>query len=147
LPNMKNLDNYLKLLENLTKDTLGELPCLLSERALFTDPFNNVRGRSLFVKAIGSVLEDSSSHVFRITTRSDFSGGTLICWELSMKPHHWALKSKDIRINGASKILLDDLGLIDAHYDYWDAASNFYEKLPFIGWILVRIRQKLVITS
>lgn len=144
---MKTLNNYLNLLENLTSDSISELPCLLSEDVFFSDPFNEVKGRSLFVKAIGSVLEDSSSHIFKISTRSDFSGGTLICWDLSMTANHWALRNKEIKINGASKILLDKHGLIYAHHDYWDAASNFYEKLPIIGFVLERIRQRLVITN
>lgn len=45
-------------------------------------------------------------------------------------------------IRGASQLLFSEQGLITRHRDYWDAAEDFYEKLPFLGSLLRWLKKR-----
>ena len=44
---------------------------------------------------------------------------------------------------GVSRVEFDRLGKVISHVDYWDAASNVYEKIPLLGSLLRMIKRKL----
>ena len=43
------------------------------------------------------------------------------------------------RVEGVSEISFAEDGRVASHIDHWDAASQFYARLPVIGWLLRRI--------
>jgi len=53
----------------------------------------------------------------------------------------WRGRSFDIP--GGTRFRLDSNGLVAEHQDYWDVAQGFYEKLPVLGWLLKRLRQRM----
>lgn len=59
-------------------------------------------------------------------------------WELDS-----ALKGKPYRIIGMSEVSFAADGRVNKHIDHWDAARQFYEKLPLVGGLLRIIRSRL----
>jgi hypothetical protein len=53
------------------------------------------------------------------------------------------LDGKAWSFDGASVITLTLNGQVSEHIDYWDAAQNFYERLPIIGSLLAWVRRKI----
>ena len=53
----------------------------------------------------------------------------------------FGMKGRQLDITGASMVMFADDGRVMTHVDYWDAASQLYEKLPIIGWLLKKLRQ------
>ena len=45
-------------------------------------------------------------------------------------------------IRGASQLLFSEQGLVTLHRDYWDAAEEFYEKLPCLGKLLRWLKKR-----
>ncbi len=45
-------------------------------------------------------------------------------------------------VHGSSHLLLDAIGLIQHHRDYWDAAEELYEKLPVIGSVMRWLKKR-----
>ena len=44
---------------------------------------------------------------------------------------------------GITHIRFNKEGLVVFHQDYWDAAGNFFEKVPVVGWMIRRIKGSL----
>ncbi len=135
-----SLLQYIEFYETLKPDTLFKLQELVSDNVTFVDPFNSIVG----VKAYSNILEDMFVR----------------CQQPHFSVSHWAIKDKTAYIKwtfkfipqkssekhwtivGLSEVVFNDLGLVVEHRDYWDPASQLYERLPFIGMLLKWLRGK-----
>ena len=61
-------------------------------------------------------------------------------WELDSM-----LRGKPYRIIGMSEVIFAADGRVSLHVDHWDAAQQFYERLPVIGGVLRMIRSRLTV--
>ena len=75
---------------------------------------------------------DSPKFEILDTSISDRAG--YIKWRLTGKVKKWNKISIDII--GMSEIINDETGVITAHYDHWDSASQLLAKLPLIRSLL-----------
>ena len=48
----------------------------------------------------------------------------------------------DQAICGGSHLVLNELGQITLHRDYWDAAEELYEKLPMVGGLMRWLKKR-----
>lgn len=132
--------NYRRFLETLTPETLERLGDFVSDDVRFADPFNDVRG----VEAMSQVFR----HMFDTVSEIRFSvhrifGDSTVCmmeWRFEGR-----LQGTDWSFPGTSVIEFEEDGRVRSHVDYWDAGTNFYERLPVIGWLLGAIRRRIAI--
>jgi len=72
------------------------------------------------------------------------SSGTdyYVRWVMEMKLD---VKNKDIhsRSIGMSQLRLDKQGKIIFHQDFWDSTEGFYQHLPYIGYVIRKIKSKI----
>lgn len=131
-------ERYRRYLETLTPQTLDRLSDFVAPDVRFRDPFNDVRG----VDAMARVFRDMFEKVpdVRFTVRRMMAEGEdcLMTWrfEGTLMGRPWA-------VEGASALRFAADGRVAEHIDHWDAATNFYERLPLIGWLLRRIRRRI----
>ena len=45
-------------------------------------------------------------------------------------------------VRGATHLVLNDLGQVNLHRDYWDAAEELYEKLPVVGGLMRWLKRR-----
>ncbi|MEX6723926.1 nuclear transport factor 2 family protein [Parapedomonas caeni] len=120
--------------EALQPATLEALLAFYAEDARFKDPFNEVEGRA----AIGAIFR----HMFaaleapRFVVHEQVAAGAqaFLAWEMHYRLRR--LVRAPMVIRGASHLRFDDAGLVTEHRDYWDAAEEFYAKLPFVGGLM-----------
>ncbi|MCB0334815.1 MAG: nuclear transport factor 2 family protein [Bdellovibrionales bacterium] len=133
---------YLKYFETLRPETVDNLAALVSDDFHFCDPFNNIRGAEKAQKTFRHMFRLLKNPQFRILetayedrilfTRWDFTFSTpLLAW------------GKPQCITGFSRVTLDDSGKISSHWDYWDASTAIYMRIPVIRWPLLLIRKFL----
>ncbi|WP_271272037.1 nuclear transport factor 2 family protein [Aliamphritea hakodatensis] len=137
---MTPLARYAKALSELTPDTVNALAGLLSENAVFCDPFNRVTGRAVFLRIFEDMygrLEDVSFEVHQL---AETEQGGFIYWTFRGDSKLTGL----LRIEGISRVVLDSEGRVTLHADYWDA-SVLLERLPLLGRVIRRIRRKLAL--
>ncbi len=135
------LQRYIKFFEELSVDRLTELNRVMSEDIHFVDPFNNVRGLASVQKIFQHMYSNLDDAGFTVTHAAITEGTAprgLIRWELKA-----LLKGRPYSIVGMSEVAFDSDGRVSEHIDHWDAASQFYESLPAIGWLLRTIRARL----
>jgi steroid delta-isomerase len=138
-----NLQRYTDYFERLNIDSLNELKTVMSEDVHFVDPFNDVRGLPSVQKVFQHMFESLEEPSFTVThsaMTTDAAPSGLLRWELKS-----TLKGRPYNIIGMSEVAFAADGRVNVHIDHWDAARQFYERLPVIGWLLRTIRARLVV--
>ena len=80
----------------------------------------------------------------RFSLRGRFRDGprAVLLWTMDYRLRRWP--DKPLTIEGASELDLDPAsGLVTAHVDHWDAASQLYEHVPLLGAVLRRLRRRI----
>lgn len=133
---------YARFWENLAEADLGRLDAVLAPDVRFRDPFNDVRGldrvRAVFAKMF-RLLQDVRIEVTDCAVSSDKP----VCymrWVFSYRLRRWP---RAWRLEGVTEVHFDERGMVAAHLDHWDAASQVYEKMPAVGFLLRRLRRRL----
>lgn len=131
-------ERYCRYLETLTPESLARLSDHVTPDVRFKDPFNDVRG----VEALAAIFRHMFATIpdVRFTVRHMMAEGDncLMTWRFE-----GTLRGRAWGFDGSSALCFAPDGRVAEHIDYWDAAENFYERLPLIGWLLRRIRRRL----
>ena len=133
-------ERYRNFLETLTPDSLDLLRDFVTPDIHFKDPFNDVHSASDMAKIFRhmfATVGDVRFIVHRAMTEGDVC---LMEWRFE-----GILSGRPWSFDGTSRIRFAEDGRVCEHIDYWDAATNFYERLPIIGWLLAKLRGRLAI--
>ena len=130
--------------ERLSPDSLKQLDSLYTANTWFKDPFNEVRGvrevRDIFSHMYGALDKPR----FVVTDSVTETNQCFLTWNFEFYFRSFD-KTTQQTIRGCSHIKFTADGLVDFHRDYWDAAEELYEKLPFVGglmrWLKKRAQQ------
>ena len=136
-----DLNEYIKFLEKLSPETLDEISIYVAPNIRFKDPFNDVEGIEEMKMIFSHMFEEIEDVSFKVNKSFTGENNGCIEWTFSGK-----LREKPWIFNGTSILIFDHMGLIVEHTDYWDAAREFYEKIPFIGWVLALIRKRIAVS-
>ena len=131
-------DNYRRYLETLRPETLPELLKYVSADVHFQDPFNDVHGIDAMAEIFRHMFELVGPVRFTVYQAQAAGRVGLFSWRFEGQ-----LFGKPWVFNGTSVITFDEDGMVIVHIDHWDAAQNFYERLPLIGWLFAWLRRRL----
>ena len=133
-------EKYRRYLETLTRDRLKALPDHVTQTVRFKDPFNDVRGADDMGRVFDHMFDKVEDIRFRVHHALNDGNTCLMAWRFEgcLKGALWVF-------DGTSVITFAPDGRVAEHIDHWDAARNFYERLPVIGWLLARLRRQLAI--
>jgi steroid delta-isomerase len=129
---------YRTCLESLTAGTIDALDAHLSDDVHFRDPFHDARGREAIKGAIARLFAAAKDVSFSIDDHAVVSNRIFFHWRLSA-----VLRGKDWQVEGVTKVAFDEAGKVSSHEEYWDAASQLYERLPVIGSLLRYLRRRI----
>ena len=121
--------NYINLFNNLTPEGINDFDDLISKDIIFVDPFNNIKGVNAFKKIFYHMFENVKEPKFSILDYSINKKRVYLKWKMTF----FAFKSLQT-IEGMSELLLNDVGKIASHKDYWDSLNGLFIKIPFIGY-------------
>ena len=138
-----NLQRYATFFEELSADNLMQLSRVMTDDIHFIDPFNDVRGLAKVEKIFEhmfSNLEQPQFTVSHMGMADNAESLGFLRWELDSM-----LRGKPYRIIGMSEVSFAADGRVSLHVDHWDAAQQFYERLPVLGGVLRMIRSRLTV--
>lgn len=147
VPDMDDpLSRYVNALEQLDRTKLAGLLEMCDPDMHFRDPFNDCHGVAAFGRVMQHMFETLdevrfASHYRAITT--DDPSSALIHWTLDAK--FGRFNGRPWHVEGCSMLRFSADGKLTAHYDYWDAASGFYERLPILGRLLRSLRRRIAV--
>ena len=121
--------NYIDLFSNLSPDNINEFDNLISKNIIFVDPFNNIKGINAFKNIFYHMFENVKEPRFFILDYSINKQRVFMKWKMTF----YAFKSLQT-IEGMSELILNDLGKVVSHTDYWDTLNSLFIKIPFIRY-------------
>ncbi|AXX86441.1 nuclear transport factor 2 family protein [Malaciobacter marinus] len=145
---MKNKDYlkaYCEFFETINKDTQFEkYNYFFDENSIFQDPFQKVVGVEKIYEVFQDMYEVLYEAKFIVLSHSCDETQSFIHWIFEYKTK----KDSDFNsFEGVSIVKFNDNARVSSHVDYWDAASNIYEKIPLLGFILRLIKKKISINE
>tara|TARA_B100001250_G_C19177508_1_gene519450 strand:+ start:85 stop:531 length:447 start_codon:yes stop_codon:yes gene_type:complete len=137
------LENYCKYLENLTREDISHLGIYVSDNIHFRDPFNDCLGLENYKIILNDMFEHLEPFKFQVLEHSvvEEKRTGYIHWDLTLTLR--PLNNQELKIDGISRLTFDSNCKVMEHIDYWDAASSLYEKIPFIGYLLKKVRKRI----
>lgn len=132
---MTVLDAYCAYLEGLTPDDLGRLEAYVAPNVRFIDPFNDVTGVDAMRRVFQHMFDNIGDVRFTVQRKLIDEDAAMLAWRFDA-----TLRDRPWSFDGTSVLVFDADGQVVSHVDHWDAARNFYERLPVIGWLLARLR-------
>lgn len=126
--------------EQLKPADLSRMETHYTEQAFFKDPFNEVKGTAGVKAIFAHMFESLDSPRFTVLDALVQQNQCFLSWDF-----HFKLKGQSLprRIHGSSHLRFAPDGRVAYHRDYWDAAEEFYEKLPLLGPLLRLIKRRL----
>lgn len=133
--------NYVEAVQGLKTENLNSFFALTSDQVEFLDPFNHTRGKAPMRKIFEEMFVKLENVSFHVNSHvSDEGTGYLYLHWTFCADNRWTSK---VEFDGMSRVHINQDGLVDAHLDYWDAASQVYEKVPVIGASLRALKSSL----
>lgn len=127
--------------ESLTPQSVGELGAYYEAQARFKDPFNDVQGVAAIHHIFAHMFETLEAPRFVITGQVVQDRQCFLTWEFRFRFKSFSRGSEQT-IHGGSHLLFSEQGLITLHRDYWDAAEELYEKLPWVGALMRWLKKR-----
>lgn len=130
------IESYGRFFETLSPEFSDEeFEAVFAPDAHFSDPFQSVVGVEAIINVFRHMYETLKNPRFEILETLGNEDKGYIRWRF-----HYDSSS----FEGVSHVRFDSEGKVLSHIDYWDAASNVYEKIPILGtalrWLKHRIK-------
>lgn len=133
------LDAYARFYETLSPERISTLSRHVAPDVYFRDPFNETRGIAAYERVLKKMFDDIAEPHFEIEHAVLDGAIGYLNWRLGFR----GKRAKVHEIVGVSELHFGADGRIARHIDHWDVASQLYERMPLLGFVLRRIRRRL----
>jgi hypothetical protein len=127
--------------ETLTPQSVSHLKDYYSASARFKDPFNDVTGVTAIEKIFDHMFVSLTQPRFVITGQVVEGDQAFLTWEFRFCFKRFDTHTEQV-VLGTSHLVLDEQQRISLHRDYWDAAEELYEKLPWVGALMRWLKKR-----
>ncbi len=135
------LERLVRFYETLGPDALeASLAGVYAEQASFSDPFSAVVGRAAIAGIFRHMFSALESPRFEVVETWQQARVAVIRWVFEF---HFHGHGEPVIVEGMTRVVFDPDGRVAEHVDHWDASSQFYTRLPFVGWAM-RLLRRLV---
>ena len=132
------LDALLAWYSSLQADTVKLTEQFYAAEARFKDPFNDVQGVANVAAIFQHMFATTQHPRFIINERILQHQQAFVTWTFEFE-----LQGRAYQIVGGSHLVFNAAGLVILHRDYWDAAEELYEKLPWIGSLMRWLKRRI----
>jgi hypothetical protein len=134
------VQRIVNLFERFTPADVPRLPHFYATKARFKDPFNDVVGVAEIERVFAHMyvaLDDPRFIIRDVVVDGD---QCFLTWDFLFRFKRFTSLPQTVR--GSSHLKFDASGLVCLHRDYWDAAEELYEKLPWIGALMRWLKRR-----
>ncbi len=127
--------------ENLEPNAVERMGDLYTSDAYFKDPFNEVRGLHNVQRIFSHMYIALEEPHFIVTNTVTQGDQCFIVWDFKFRFKRFDTVTLQA-VRGCSHLQLATDGRIAFHRDYWDAAEELYEKLPYVGTLMRWLKKR-----
>ena len=135
------IERLVQFFEQLQPQDLPRLPALYAADARFKDPFNEVQGLAAIERIFAHMFDTLDSPHFIVTERIVQDHKCFLVWDFRFRFRRFDTQSWQT-VRGGTHLVFNDQGLVTLHRDYWDAAEELYEKLPWVGGLMRWLKRR-----
>ena len=132
---------FVRYFEQLTPADLPRLSDFYAADARFKDPFNEVQGLPAIEAIFRHMYASLEAPRFVVTGQVRQGPQCFRLWDFHFRFRRFDTRTEQ-RVRGSSHIVFDEQGRVTLHRDYWDAAEELYEKLPWIGGLMRWLKRR-----
>lgn len=136
-----NAFTYAAFFEEIDKNTSIEVyRKIFDKNVRFKDPFHDIVGVDKLYKIFEDMYLKLDNPSFKVTEIVEQNNIAYLKWNF-----HFSFKgsNKDESFVGVSRVEFNKEGRVISHIDYWDSASNLYEKIPILSFFMKFIKSKI----
>jgi ketosteroid isomerase-like protein len=137
-----DLYRVIDFFQSISADSARTLSQIYTDDVWFKDPFNEVQGLEQVSHIFTHMFEQVDAPRFVVTHSVLQDDQAFLTWDFLFRMRRFSDDEQCIR--GATHVRFASDGRVAYHRDYWDAAEELYEKLPFVGslmrWLKTRAR-------
>ena len=137
----QRIQRIVNFFESLTPQAVAQMGELYTADAYFKDPFNEVRGLSEVQHIFNHMYVSLHEPHFVVTNTVTQGDQCFIVWDFKFRFKRFDTVSLQT-VRGCSNLQLASDGRIAFHRDYWDAAEELYEKLPYVGALMRWLKKR-----
>lgn len=139
-PHEPHIARLVHFFESMTPAALERLGEIYTIDCRFKDPFNEVHGLDAIRRIYSHMYTTLDEPRFEVTHAVTQDRNCVLTWNFLFR---FRRRTQVQTVHGTSHLVLDADGRIADHRDYWDAAGEFYEKLPLVGGLMRWLRRKV----
>jgi steroid Delta-isomerase len=109
--------------------------------AYFKDPFNEVRGLAEIQRIFSHMYVALDQPHFVVTDRVVQGNQCFLVWDFKFHFKRFDTVTLQV-VRGTSHLRFAPDGRVSYHRDYWDAAEELYEKLPWVGGLMRWLKRR-----
>ncbi len=126
--------------ETLDEASLARIDTVYAPGAYFKDPFNEVDGVEAIRRIFAHMFVQIDAPRFVVKDVVCEGDQALMTWDFHFRMRRFNREPQVI--HGASHLRFAADGRVSFHRDYWDAAEELYEKLPFLGGLMRWLKRR-----
>lgn len=132
---------YAEFFNTMTAATVPDLRTLVTPDVHFRDPFNDVRGAAVMERIMTHMFDTCDEVQFGVVDTVAAGDMAFLTWRFRFRPRR--LRGAAWQVDGVTELRFDEAGLVTAHLDYWDSGSQFFARLPVLGWFVRKVGARL----
>jgi ketosteroid isomerase-like protein len=126
--------------ESISPEAVRRIDEVYAADAWFKDPFNEVRGVEPIRRIFEHMFEQVECPRFVVREAVAEGDSAFLTWDFVFRSRR--LGEAEQVIHGASHLRFGADGRVSYHRDYWDAAEELYEKIPFLGGLMRAVKRR-----
>jgi len=140
------LDGLIHAFEQLQPQDVANMGDWYAPDARFKDPFKDVHGLAQIQSIFAHMFESLQQPRFVVTSRILQGNECFLVWDFLFR---FKTMQSDVEqcIRGGSHLVMalnaNNEWRVVMHRDYWDAAEELYEKLPWVGGLMRWLKRRV----
>lgn len=144
IQNQDELNRFKSLYQQLNRETIT--PELISscyaDDIVFQDPFHHVKGVGKLTEYFVSMYSNVEHISFNFTNCWHADDRSMLRW--TMQFSHPRIRAGElVSVEGCSELQWHN-GKIIRHQDFFDAGAMLYEHLPVLGWVIRKLKERML---
>lgn len=138
---MLYIKRYVEFFESLNKNTsFNKYEEIFVNTVYFEDPFQKTKDLKSLYKIFMHMYETLHEAHFVVKEIALTNNIAYIQWVFRYK----RVKNQDFEsFIGVSRVTFEQTGKVVSHIDYWDSATNIYEKIPILGSLINFVKKRI----
>ena len=134
---------FQQLYQQLNRDTVSKtlLAQVYGDAIHFQDPFHQIYGLQALTDYFVSLYENVEYIEFDFGHCWYEDNHAFIRWQMHYR-HPRINGGNTVSVDGGSELIWQDNRIIQ-HRDFFDAGQMLYEKLPLIGWLIRKLKERM----